>query len=222
MTDLYRHVVLDWDGTVVDSLSAKARNAAELLAPELSVKAAAVEESYRRNSGVPRRLLFDRIAEELSGRPLPHAEFRRLSAAFTRLNLQRVPTLPYPGAATALRELSGRGVRLAISSAAPADDLDPRVHGSGLSPLFDCVLATRPGFAKGPEHIAFLCDRWAVAAARVLVVGDEVADAALARGAGARSAIVLHTLLRREAERARPDHVLRRLGDLLDLCGGAP
>lgn len=220
MTSRYRHVVLDWDGTVVDSLSAKARNAAELLAPALGVKTDAVEESYRRNSGVARRTLFDRIAAELLGRGLSGDEFLRLSAAFTALNLERIPTEPWPDAAKTLPTLSGRGVLLAVSSAAPEDDLDPRVRRSGLWPLFDAVLSTRPGFAKGAEHIAFLCGRWAVQAPDVLVVGDEAADAALARAAGARSAIVLHSLRRIVAEQAHPDHVLERLDELCDLCAG--
>jgi len=214
--------VFDWDGTVVDSLSAKARHAADLLAPLLGVGAAAAEDSYRRNSGVARRLLFDRIAEDLAGRRLAQEEFQRLSAAFTALNLERIPVAPYPGAEPALHELAARGVRLAVSSAAPADDLDPRVRRSGLLPLFEFVLATRPGFAKGNEHIAYLCERWSVPAAEVLVVGDEVADAALARGAGARCAIVLHSLRRPEAEKAHPDHVLERLDDLAALCAGPP
>jgi phosphoglycolate phosphatase-like HAD superfamily hydrolase len=219
----YGHVVLDWDGTLVDSLSAKAKSAAEILARALGVAAATAEASYLLHSGVPRRVLFDRIAADLVGRPLGDAEFATLSAEFTARNLARIAAAPLqPGAAAAVRSLHDRGVRLAISSSAPEEDLDPRVASSGLRPLLDLVLATRPGFAKGPDHVAFLCARWAIEPARLLVVGDEAADVALARSAGAACALVLHTLSRSRAEAARPDHVLVAFDALVDLCAGSP
>jgi phosphoglycolate phosphatase-like HAD superfamily hydrolase len=49
-------------------------------------------------------------------------------------------------------------------------------------------------------------------------VGDEAADVTLARSAGARSAIVTHTLSQEQARAAGADHVLPRIEDLLPLC----
>lgn len=218
MTASYAHVVLDWDGTVVDTLGDKARFAAELLSAALGGSAAAVEAAYMRHSGVPRRLLFDRIASDTAGRTLSDPEFDRLSAEFTSMNVALGSAALQPGAEAALRALARQGVRLAVSSSAPAEDLDPRVQRSGLRPLFDAVLASRCGFAKGPEHVASLCARWDVSAADVLVVGDEAADVVLARASGAHVALVLHTLERAPAHAASPDHVIPRLEDLIELC----
>jgi len=222
VTTGFRHVVLDWDGTVVDSLGGKALNAAEILAPALGASRAAVAESYRRHSGVPRRTLFDRIASELRGRPLSQAEFTKYSEEFTALNLAGLAESPLqPGVATTLQALADRSVLMAVSSASPADDLLPRVERSGLARLFDQVLATRPGFSKGPQHVAYLGSRWKARPREILVVGDEAADAALARGAGAVSALVPHTLGLSHARAARPDHVLEEFARLLDLCADA-
>ena len=160
MSTPYAHVVLDWDGTVVDTLHDKARNAAQVLSAALGAPAAAVEAAYLRHSGVARRVLFDHIASDTTGRPLSDPEFDRLSAEFTSINVASlVSAALQPGAEVALRALALGGVRLAVSSSAPAEDLDPRVEGSGLRPLFDLVLASRPGFSKGPEHLASLSAR---------------------------------------------------------------
>ena len=219
MTARYAHVVLDWDGTVVDTLHDKARNAAQVLSAALGAPAAAIEAAYLRHSGVARRVLFDRIASDTAARALSDPEFERLSAEFTSVNLARLaPAALQPGAEAALYALARRGVRLALSSSAPPEDLDPRVERSGLRPLFDAVLASRPGFAKGPEHVASLCARWAVSPADLLAVGDEAADVALARAAGANVALVLHTLGLADAQGLGPDHVLAGLEDLLLLC----
>jgi phosphoglycolate phosphatase-like HAD superfamily hydrolase len=221
VTEAFRHVVLDWDGTVVDSLGQKAAHAAEILAPTLGVSPAAVAASYGRHSGVPRRILFNRIASELCDRSFSEAEYAKLSEDFTTLNLAGLEESSLQaGAAPTIRALSDRGALLAVSSATPAEELVPRVEQSGLASLFDQVLASRPGFAKGPQHIAFLSERWQVPPGRILCVGDEIADAALARSAGAKSALVVHTLGWTQARAAQADHVLEGLPRLLDLCAG--
>lgn len=215
----FRYLILDWDGTCVDSLARKIYNAGEIFADRFGVEPALVESAYRRYSGVARRLLFDDIAADILGRRLEEGEFDGLSALFTARNLQTVALAPLqPSVETTIRELRARKVEMAVSSSTAADELLPRVDSCTLRDCFDHVLPSRDGFRKGPEHVAHLAGLWGVHASQALVVGDEPLDVFLARQAGARVALVLHTIGRDEAEHARPDFVLSAFSDLQALC----
>jgi phosphoglycolate phosphatase len=210
----FAHVVFDWDGTLVDTIEPKARNAADVMAAAWKISHEPIRAAYLLHSGVPRRVLFDRIASQVAGRALEDDEFAGLSAAFTAANLAMLGHAPLqPGVGDTLAALAGRGVRMAVSSSAPAEDLDPRVEQSGLRGRFDLVMGSRPGFGKGAEHLRAACERWGVPVDRVLVVGDEAADVALARAAGAAVAIVGPRRMD-----SVPDYRLTSIADLLPLC----
>ncbi len=212
----YTHFVFDFDGTLVDSLGTKVNNAALVFSDAFGVDSAEVIRRYYFHSGVARRVLFDRIAQDLLARSLADAEYLQLDARFTRLNLERAGNSPpQANVHTVLTQLASRGARMAISSSAPGPDLLPRVHSSGLERFFDEVLASRDGFRKGPDHIAHLEGSWHTHRTRFLFVGDEAADAHLAARAGVDCALVTHTLHRDEAALAQPLHVLTDFSDVL-------
>lgn len=182
----YSAVLFDWDGTLVDSLSTKIQNAAQLFATRLGADGEHVAQSYRRHSGLPRRVLFGRIVLECTGRELSDGEFDTLSTEFTRLNLDalrdRDPVRQ--SARGVLGALGGAGVMRVVSSAAATDEVRGLVEAFGLSPLFDEVLGSEPGCAKGREHVARVCGRFGMTPNTVLMVGDEPTDVALALAAG--------------------------------------
>jgi len=53
-------IVFDWDGTLIESLPLKIRNAGRLFEETFGVPRAGIEAAYRVHSGIPRRQLLDR------------------------------------------------------------------------------------------------------------------------------------------------------------------
>ena len=91
-----RAVLFDWDGTLVNSLDVKIRNAGELFNRVFNLSPDQVGMAYRRHSGIPRRQLFDAILDDLGRPPLDDVEFESLSGKFSIMNTQalRDPGLP--------------------------------------------------------------------------------------------------------------------------------
>ncbi len=220
----YTHVVFDFDGTLVDSLRTKVSNAGELFAERYGADRDLVARRYYFHSGIARRLLFERIAEDVLARGLTETEYQDLDQVFTRLNLERAGAAPpWPAVPAVLAQLAASGVTMAVSSSAPEHDLAPRVRASGLGDFFGPVLASRDGFRKGPDHVASLEKLWKVERGHFLSVGDELADARLAAAARVDCALVSHTITPAEAatgpSEARPRFILTTFDELLTIVG---
>ena len=82
---------LDYDGVIADSMGAKVDAMADAFAPYTQDRAA-VADGFRRHAGSGRELVFDRIYEDLLGKPLDEptraniswARFSTASTASTR------------------------------------------------------------------------------------------------------------------------------------------
>lgn len=182
----YRAIVLDWDGTVVLSLDLKVENAAQLFARRLGAAPDAVRQSYRRHSGVPRRALFERISEDCLGRGLTEGEFAGLSDAFTEANLRTIAAAAplRPNLRPAVEAIRARSCVVVVSSSASEEELWALAPALGIAALFDELLGSRPGFSKGPEHVAHVRARYGVEPNEIAAVGDEPRDMALFGAAG--------------------------------------
>ncbi|MBX3064203.1 MAG: HAD family hydrolase [Anaerolineae bacterium] len=214
----YKAFLLDWDGTIIDSLLLKLENAGNLFAARYGVNSAAAQICYRRYSGIPRRQLFDRIALDLLERRLADEEFDRLSSEFTELNLKVLRTraqLKSEARAT-LTTLRSRGVIACISTSVPATELELLVSHFQLQPLLHELLGSRPGFGKGPEHAAFVAEKYQLQLAEIAGVGDEPRDIELHHAATIGSIGITGTETRQELLACGANIVIDRLDELIN------
>ena len=72
---------LDYDGVIADSMGAKAEALADAFAPYTQDRAG-VADGFRRHAGSGRELIFDRIYEDLIGKPLDAPTRQRILGAF--------------------------------------------------------------------------------------------------------------------------------------------
>ena len=212
--------LLDWDGTLIDSLPIKIENAAQLFADRLGADGAAVKASYAYHSGVPRRELFDRIAEECLGRPLGDAEFSGLSDAFSAANRSEVVARGAlrDGVDEALQALQADGCLLFVSTSAAQDEIGALGVHYGLDAYCQELLGSRPGFSKGPEHAAYISAKYDVPVEQIAGVGDEATDVRLHRAAGIFSVGVVGTEEREALVAEGADRVIEELSELVPLA----
>jgi phosphoglycolate phosphatase-like HAD superfamily hydrolase len=215
-------LAFDWDGTLVNTLPAKVASAGRLLCDEFGCTPDAIERSYRRHSGVPRRRLFDAIAADVGAPPLDDAGYARLSGCFTALNRAGLgPHILFPDVVETLRTLRLRQVGVAVSSAAALEEVRAGVEAVGLAPMLDEVLGSDGEFAKGSGHLDYLERRFGVTRDRIWMVGDEVADLRLGREAGVRTVGRLGTCTYDQLLAEQPAAIVGDLYEILDVLAQA-
>jgi phosphoglycolate phosphatase-like HAD superfamily hydrolase len=174
-----RHLVWDWNGTLLDDLSlvVAATNAAFA-----SVAAPAVTaEQHRRDF---RRPIADYYAYVL-GRLVDQAEFTRLDRVFHDAYRSGLATCRLTAdAVAAVRVWPGSQSLLSMWF---HDELVPLVSGYGLADRFLRVDGLRDAVGGGPKgpHLAAHLDALGVDPATVVLVGDSVDDARAAAEVGA-------------------------------------
>jgi len=182
-------VLFDWDGTLVNSLDIKVRNAGLLFSEAYGVDKQQVEVSYRQHSGIPRRRLFEAICRDLGLHALDGAAYHQLSQRFSEMNMTALTDARTPGllpeeTPAALRELGDRGYPMYISSAADPQEIHHIVKALSLETHFEEVMGSSPGFAKGAQHVEHVCQVHHVSAKSVAFIGDDLSDVQIGRSAG--------------------------------------
>jgi phosphoglycolate phosphatase-like HAD superfamily hydrolase len=181
-----RHVVWDWNGTLVDDFSLCVAAAS---ASCIALGGRAIEgDEYRRHFARPVVRFYERVLErEISDDEWTvvnetfHAEYLRLA----------VDVELAPGALDALRALAERRVTQSLLSMWRHDALLPAVDRFGLRPFFVHVEG-QPEMTGSSKHDALIrhlghldCDP-----RDALIVGDSIDDADAAAHAGARCVLV--------------------------------
>lgn len=209
-------VIFDWDGTVVDTMPLKIQNASEAFSRVFGACPRRVKETYEKYSGVPRKELFQFIAQESIGRKLSHSEFQQLSAEFTRTNLENYKknSVFDEASRSALQSLKKKGLRLFVSSSAVQDEVMGLAVELGLDNLFDEILGSRDGFRKGKEHIQYLSDAYQIPVHQMAMVGDERADIRLSQKVGVMAIGVTRHKTSDFFKAEYADHVVAHLGEL--------
>lgn len=129
-------------------------------------------------------------------------------------------TRPFPGVEPTLDELARRGQRLAVLTNKPGGVARALLEALGLAGRFAAIVGDGDGHPRKPDPAAAraLLARFAVTPAQALMVGDGLPDLALARAAGLPAAAALWGYTDRARLVAeRPDHLLERPAELLDL-----
>ncbi|MEN8650082.1 HAD family hydrolase [Streptomyces sp. 21So2-11] len=182
------HLVWDWNGTLLDDISAVigATNAAFAEIGLESITLARYRELYC----VPIPLFYER----LMGRLPTDEEWEVMDEAFHRhYTAYRIGCALTEGVEELLREWRSAGRSQSLLSMYGHEELVPVVRGYGIEPHFVRVEG-RTGPSGGSKaahmarHLAALCD---VGPEGVVVIGDTVDDAVAAAHVGARA--VLYT-----------------------------
>jgi len=181
-----RAVLLDLDGTLLDTAPEIAAAASDMLA-ELGLEPVAVPQIRDFiGRGIPS--LVRRTLESSLGR-VP--DERRIGSAiesfffnYEKRNGRSAKT--YPGVREGLDAMRGAGFALACVTNKTAQFTLPLLKATGLEPYFRVVISGDTLARKKPEPDPLLaaCDRLAVAPREALMVGDSTNDALAARAAG--------------------------------------
>lgn len=176
----YGAILLDLDGTLVDSNDAHAHAWVEALARR------GVEVAFARVRGMI-GMGGDRIVEELAGRPRGGRDARALqdehSAIFAERWLPRVT--PIAGSRDLVLRLRREQYQLALASAAHPRVLRPLLEIAGVADLLDAsALPPRPAASK-PDPAAIEEALWCVDAvrSRAVLIGDTPYDVQAGRAA---------------------------------------
>lgn len=214
----FKALLIDWDGTLIDSLPLKIANAASIFGEYFGADPNEVAASYARHSGVPRRMLFDKISLDCLQTKLADAEFDELSRTFTERNKERIVAEGSlrTDAAPTISVLRDRGVLVFISTSAAPEEIEPLAHHFGLDRLCAGILGSKPAFSKGPGHVRWVMRTHTLSAIDLAGIGDDLADMTLFSDAGIFSIGITGTRSRTELLAGGADMVIDSLQEVLD------
>jgi pyrophosphatase PpaX len=165
------------------------------------------------------RTLAD-VYGELAGAPADAAAMIATYRAWNEAHHDRM-VRAYPGIEGALRELRGRGARLAVVTSKARALARRGLAVAGLDPLFSVVIGG-DDVARGkpdPLPVVRALEVLGAQAAGSVMVGDSLHDMLAGRRAGVRTAAALWGPFSREQLAAtEPDHYLESAAQLLDLA----
>jgi pyrophosphatase PpaX len=198
-----RAVLYDFDGTLADSTDLIMRCYRHTMAEHLGQ--CPPDEEWLAGFGTP---LETQIATYRSHQDTIHDELLR----------------PFPGAAETVAELARRGIGLAIVTSKHRRSTLRGMGLCGITGHFGVIITPEDvsNAKPHPEPVLAALEKLGVAADEALFVGDSPHDMASGRAAGTRTAAALWGPFPRESLLAeRPDVLLHRQEDVLELVGGA-
>jgi HAD superfamily hydrolase (TIGR01509 family) len=177
----YDAVLLDVDGTLVDSNDAHAHAWVETFAKH------GIEVAFER----VRKLIGmggDRLIETITGLPKDSRESKRISEDRSEIFRTRwlAKVKPFPGSRELVLRLRSDGYQYAIASAAKADELEPLLETAGLTDLVE-VRTTSSDVERSkpdPEIVEAALSKLTAPRSRTLMIGDTPYDVQAARAAG--------------------------------------
>ena len=203
-------LLLDLDGTLVDTMPAFADLAADVIARHFGLLPANARKLYLQTSGVPFAQQLDAIFGDHPSVPDAAEEYearKHATAAAAQMDEET---------RSALDELRARAIALVVSSngmQAHVDRFAARAGG-----LFDLALGFGGALAKGEPHIALVEHHTGVRRDRMAFVGDSLRDGELAEASGVRFVGRAGTFTRREMSARFPEApVIDSVAELLAL-----
>jgi beta-phosphoglucomutase family hydrolase len=196
----YRAAIFDMDGTLVDNMAYHQQTWTQMLA-EMG-HAISAEEFMRRTAGwTNREILRELVNPDISDEDIGAFAHRKENAY---RELYRPHLAALAGALPFLDALRARGVKLAVATSAPTDNIDFTLDGAGLREKFDAVVGAADISRGKPDPEIFLkaADRLGVPPEACLVFEDATAGIEAARRAGMRVVVITTTL---DADSVRDD-----------------
>ena len=213
----YRHVIWDWNGTLLDDLDLCVEAVNGLLArrglPALD------RVRYRAIFDFPVRDYYRRL-----GLPVDDASFHALSVEFIgAYEARRLEPGLQPGAADVLAAIARRGLTQSILSAYHRDSLRVVVRHHGVDTHFTALHGLDNIYAQSKVALGRAClAALALPPPEVLLIGDTLHDLHVARELGVACALVAHGHHATERLRAATEHVFPDLRALASALGLAP
>jgi len=174
-------IVLDFDGTVLESVDTKTRAFRTLFAdrPELVDRIVAL---HLRHGGRSRFEKFGMIYDDILREPRPADGFAALARRFEALVRDEVVACPFVPGADAFLDFWSSRLPLVLVSGTPDEELKSIVGDRRLTAHFDEIHGSPPG---KDEILRGLLARRRWSASDVLVVGDALSDWEAAQAVGA-------------------------------------
>ena len=178
-------VMIDLDGTLIDTAPEIARAANAMLAGlSLPILDAKLIESY---IGEGAMVLIKRcLTSNVDGEPATDLLTQAQTLFFDFYAQIVAESKPYPQVEKALQAIKQTGVKMACITNKPAAFTMPLLEKSGLLPYFDLVVAgdTLPKKKPEPDQIFYVCKKFNVLVSETVLIGDSKTDIAAARNAG--------------------------------------
>ena len=178
LTDPVDAVILDFDGTVADTMGFLTETAASLLSAGYGMPTDRARKAYIETSGLP---FVQQMEIIFPGDPRNAGTVRHFENT-KRENLMSFSL--YPDAIPAISDIRRNGIKVCVSSSNQEDLIRELLRSRGLE--VDLVMGFRPGFEKGRDHFDFAGSVCSTEPARLVFVGDSHRDGLTARSAGIR------------------------------------
>jgi len=177
---MFRAIVFDFDGVILESVAIKARAFRDLVPGEDALQAR-IEQYHLENLGMSRYDKFTWIYRELLGRPLPPEEMAALDRRFGAAIRAQMRSCPFvAGALEFLLAHAGRQP-LFVASGTPQAELCEIVEDRGLAALFRAIYGSP---TTKTEALARISRDVGGAPEELLFIGDSRQDAEAARTTG--------------------------------------
>ena len=210
----YKVLVCDWDGTLFDSMYYKHRNAYLVLRNFDWADEKSILRIHEELTGLPRKVLFNQIAENLRGRPFTDHEFEIVSTNYTALNkASAVNAKLFPEVFSFLSKISGT-VPIYVSSSAAKIEVEHAAENQGVRSFFCEMIGSEPGFSKGPEHLSYIGRKENVSLSDILFVGDDIHDVLLGNKADVMTFRIMRSVVIPDGLNKYP--IIRQLTELED------
>jgi phosphoglycolate phosphatase-like HAD superfamily hydrolase len=171
-------LILDFDGTVADTMGFLTDKAASLLTTKYGMPPDRARAAYIDTSGLP----FVQQMEIICPGDPRNADTVRAFECTKRENLMNFRL--YGDAVPAVAVLRRGGMKVCVSSSNLEDLIRRLLELRGLE--VDLVMGFKPGFEKGRDHFDFAASTFNTEFARLVFVGDSHRDGLTARSAGIR------------------------------------
>lgn len=214
-------LVLDLDGTMVDSLPDIRASLSHTLAAQGRRAVSLAEARAMLGDGAER--LVERALHLTGALPEP-ADQRAFLEHFLAHYAQHSAdtTACFEGVEATLEELAARGHLLGVCTNKPHEPTLTLLEALGLSARFDAVLggdrATR--CKPHPDHLRQTVALMGGQQRPVVMVGDSLPDAEVARRAGVPFVLAAFGYAREPLEQLRPDAILQRFDELPGVLDG--
>lgn len=183
---LYKGIIFDLDGTLLDSLEDLA-NAGNSVLKSKGLKTHPVE-NYQYFVGNGLQKLIERLAPQYQDDQYMVAELM-LEFKQKYNNCWKEKSRLYPGIPELIRNLEERGVQLAVFSNKPHDFTQLIIDEFFEESVFTVVRGQQEGVAKKPDPtgVFLICESLGLSIDEMVFVGDSATDMKTAKNAGMKS-----------------------------------